>query len=64
MNSTKTRIKNKAMRIKVQTVLGTSVNITKKEAYKFLDQLTRRNVEPKIEFVEIGNGKELVFINA
>lgn len=63
MTKIKSRIKNKGQRIRVQTTLGTSVTITKKEAYRLLDKLEQRDVEPKVEFVEVGNGRELVLIS-
>jgi len=61
---TQNRIKTKASKVTVQTELGTSVTITKKEAYRLLDKLTNRNITPKVEFTEIYNGRELVVISA
>ena len=61
---TQNRIKTKASKVTVQTELGTSVTITKKEAYRLLDKLANRNITPKVEFTEIYNGRELVVISA
>ena len=58
-----TRIKKDVQLILVQTTLGTAVKITKKEALKLLATLEARNVEAKIEFSEIYNGRYLVTIN-
>lgn len=58
------RITKKAYLVKVQTVLGTAVTIRKKEACELLKILERRMIEPSVSFTDIGNGKELVIIDA
>lgn len=62
MAELKKRIRKEVQLIIVQTTLGTAVSITKKEAYRFLDMLASRNVEPTVNFTEIGNGKMLMVI--
>ena len=62
-NETKKRINKQAQVVKVQTVLGTSVTISKVEACRMLDILERRAVRPSVEFTEIRPGKYLVTID-
>jgi len=57
------RIKTKAHLVRVQTELGTAVTITKREAYRLLGVLESRGVEPEVEFTDIGNGREFVYIS-
>lgn len=60
---TKKRINKEAQVVRVQTVLGTSVTISKVEACRMLDILERRSVQPGVEFTEIRPGKYLVTID-
>ena len=60
----KKRIAKEAMLIRVQTTLGTSVTISKKDAYILLDTLERREVLPSVEFTEVRQGRYLVTIDA
>lgn len=59
----KKRINKEAQIVRIQTVLGTSVTISKVQACRMLDVLERRAVEPNIEFTEIRPGKYLVTID-
>jgi len=58
------RIRTKGHVVRVQTELGTAVTITKREAYRLLDTLESRGVEPEVEFTDIGNGREFVYISS
>ena len=58
------RIKAKGHVVRVQTELGTAVKVTKREAYRLLGTLEARGVEPEIEFTDIGNGREFVYISS
>lgn len=59
----KKRIIKEAQIIRIQTVLGTSVTISKVQACRLLDTLERRAVEANIEFTEIRPNKFLVTID-
>lgn len=63
LTQTRRRIMKEAYLVKVQTILGTAVTITKKEACELLTILERRNIKPSISFTEIGNGKSVVIID-
>ena len=55
---------NRAIKIRVQTELGTAVGITKVEARKLLEILERRDVMPGFDCTEVRPGRYLVTIQA
>ena len=54
-------VQQEARHIKVQTVFGSAVKITKAECLRWLEQLDRRNIAPAYETAELYNGILIVF---